>query len=165
MTVFKMRSRRKADAHPAPLTAITAESTREGLGLGEKLPDTLPPSLPEVTEAPQPVGAGPSGSAGMHPPSGSYGSGVGGVSAQKKQVDPFRLPDGQWDVAALAAQPGHCGCCAHWEGPDAYGDGLCRLGRASHGWADGNPTLPVLTFPHTICAARTGRGWKSKGNA
>ena len=82
-----------------------------------------------------------------------------------RQVQEGRLPDGRLDVAALSALPGHCGCCARWQGPDAYGDGLCPLGRAAHGWPDGNPDAPVLTPPHHTCAAYSGQGWKARGSA
>ncbi|GAA5513803.1 hypothetical protein Dcar01_02551 [Deinococcus carri] len=81
-------------------------------------------------------------------------------AALLRQVEEGRLPDGRLDVAALAAAPGRCGCCARWQGPDAYGDGLCPLGRAAHGWADGNPKAPVLTVAHHHCAAHGGQGWK-----
>ena len=80
-----------------------------------------------------------------------------------RQVQEGRLPDGRLDVAALSALPGHCGSCARWQGPDAYGDGLCPLGRAAHGWHDGNPKAPVLTTPHHACAAYSGKGWKARG--
>lgn len=86
-------------------------------------------------------------------------------AALLRQVEEGRATDGRLNVAALAAQPGHCGCCAHWEGPDAYGDGLCPLGHGAHGLLGGNPDRPVMTVSHHSCAAREGRGWKSKGNA
>ena len=82
-----------------------------------------------------------------------------------RQVQEGRLPDGRLDVAALSALPGRCGSCARWQGPDAYGDGLCSLGRAAHGWHDGNPRAPVLIVPHHKCAAHGGAGWKAKGRA
>ena len=86
-------------------------------------------------------------------------------AALLRQVQEGRLPDGRLDVAALSALPGRCGSCARWQGPDAYGDGLCPLGRAAHGWHDGNPKAPVLTTPHHKCAAHGGAGWKAKGRA
>ena len=84
-------------------------------------------------------------------------------AALLRQVQEGRLPDGRLDVAALSALPGRCGSCARWQGPDAYGDGLCSLGRAAHGWHDGNPRAPVLIVPHHKCAAHGGAGWKAKG--
>lgn len=86
-------------------------------------------------------------------------------AALVRQVKEGRLPDGRLDVARLAAAPGHCGCCARWQGPDEYGEGRCPLGRAAHGWADGNPKAPVLTVPHHACAAYDGQGWKARGRA
>lgn len=86
-------------------------------------------------------------------------------AALLRQVGEGRLPDGSLDVARLAAAPGHCGCCSRWQGPDAYGDGLCPLGRAAHGWADGNSAAPVLTAVHHRCAAHGGQGWRAKGGA
>ncbi|MDK2014516.1 MULTISPECIES: hypothetical protein [unclassified Deinococcus] len=83
-------------------------------------------------------------------------------AALLRQVEQGRTADGRLNVAALAAQRGHCGCCARWNGPDAYGDGLCSLGRAAHGWLDGNPRAPVLTVAHHACAAQAGKGWKAR---
>lgn len=77
-----------------------------------------------------------------------------------RQVAEGRLPDGRLDLARLSSAPGHCGCCARWQGPDEYGEGLCPLGRAAHGWPDGNPKAPVLTAAHHACAAHGGEGWK-----
>ncbi|WP_216319742.1 hypothetical protein [Deinococcus aestuarii] len=81
-------------------------------------------------------------------------------AALLRQVEEGRLPDGRLDVDRLAAEPGHCGCCARWQGPDAYGDGMCPLGRAAHGWADGSPTALVLTPSHHGCGAHSGQGWQ-----
>lgn len=83
-------------------------------------------------------------------------------AALLRQVQEGRLPDGRLDVTRLSSTPGHCGCCARWQGPDAYGDGLCPLGRAAHGWADGNPDAPVLTVAHHECGAYEGQGWKRR---
>lgn len=64
--------------------------------------------------------------------------------------------------AELGQQPGRCGSCFRWEGPDEYGDGLCPLGRKAHGWLDGNPDVPVICTVHHQCAAYGGKGWKAR---
>ena len=86
-------------------------------------------------------------------------------AALVRRLERGQRADGRLDVARLSALPGHCGSCARWQGPDAYGDGLCSLGRAAHGWHDGNPRAPVLIVPHHKCAAHGGAGWKAKGRA
>lgn len=58
---------------------------------------------------------------------------------------------------------GRCDQCAHWEGPDEFGDGLCLLGRRAHGWLDGNPDLPVLCTAHHHCSAYGGLGFEAAG--
>jgi hypothetical protein len=79
-----------------------------------------------------------------------------------RQLKEGRLPDGRLDVAALSLQPGRCASCGWWIGPDEYGDGRCPLGRAAHGWPDGNPNEAVLTTALHHCQAREGRGWEPK---
>lgn len=73
-----------------------------------------------------------------------------------------RLPDGYLNVAVLQNHPGRCASCARWQGPDAYGDGLCVLGRQAHGWPYGNPNAPVMTTALHCCAAHGGQGWQAK---
>lgn len=76
-------------------------------------------------------------------------------------------PSGHSNIELLSQQAGRCGTCLHWT-PDAFDDGLCSLGRAAHGWLDGNPKVPVITPPHHQCAAHDGKGWKAhqqKGRA
>ena len=70
-------------------------------------------------------------------------------------------PDERLTAAALEGQPGRCVSCSQWQGPDAHGDGLCPLGRAAHGWLDGNPDAPVLTVALHVCAAHNGQGWQA----
>lgn len=74
-------------------------------------------------------------------------------AALLRQVEEGRTADGRLDVAWLATQPGRCGTCTRWRGPDTYSDGQCRLGRAAHGWADGDPLAPVTTTVHHACQA------------
>lgn len=81
-------------------------------------------------------------------------------AALLRQAQADRLPDGRLNAAVLQLQLGRCASCAHWRGPDEYGDGLCPLGRRAHGWADGNPDAPVITTPLHECAAHGGKGWK-----
>lgn len=85
-------------------------------------------------------------------------------AALLRQVEESRLPDGCLDLAQLGTLPGRCATCARWQ-PDGYGDGLCPLGRAAHGWADGNPEAHVITTALHECAGHAGRGWKAKGAA
>lgn len=136
MTVFKMRSfRKKLEEHPPHPTAKTAES---------------------LEAAPSPLPTAPSGGIG------GGGAGVSGEISQDAPAHPDRLPGGYLNAAVLQLQPGRCASCAHWQGPDEYGDGLCPLGRAAHGWLDGNPAAPVMTTALHECAAQAGRGWKAR---
>lgn len=79
-----------------------------------------------------------------------------------RQVKEGRLADGRLDFATLRDQPGRCASCSWWQGPDAYGDGLCVLGRQAHGWPYGNPDAPVMTTALHCCAAQGGQGWQAK---
>lgn len=79
-----------------------------------------------------------------------------------RRLERGQRPDGRLNAAALKGQPGRCVGCAHWQGPDTYGDGLCLLGRGAHGWLDGNPAAPVLTPALHACAAQNGQGWQVK---
>lgn len=74
-------------------------------------------------------------------------------------------PDGRLDVATLSAAPGRCVTCRRWTGPDAFGDGLCPLGRHAHGWLDGDPDAPVITAALHVCAAHQGNGWQVRRTA
>lgn len=94
-------------------------------------------------------------------PFGTFGSEGPSVSPEKT-AHPDRLPSGHLNAAVLQLQQGRCASCARWEGPDEYGLGLCPVGRAAHGWLDGNPKGPVTTTPLHECAAHAGRGWKSR---
>ncbi len=135
MTVFKMRTyRKKLEEHPTPPTAKTAE--RPGTAL------LTPPADP---------------SDGI----GSEGVGVSGKKSHTAPAHPDRLLGGHLNAAVLQLQPGRCASCARWQGPDEYGDGLCPLGRAAHGWLDGNPYAPVMTTALHECAAQAGRGWQA----
>lgn len=78
-----------------------------------------------------------------------------------RRLERSQHPDGRLNVAALQDQPGRCASCGRWQGPDEYGDGLCLLGRAAHGWPDGRPDAPVLTTALHECAAYGGKGWKA----
>lgn len=78
-----------------------------------------------------------------------------------RRLERGQLPDGRLNMAALQDQPGRCVSCSRWQGPDEYGDGLCVLGRAAHGWPYGNPDAPVMTTAHHCCAAYGGKGWKA----
>lgn len=76
-----------------------------------------------------------------------------------RRLERGQHPDGRLNVAALQ---GRCANCGRWQGPDEYGDGLCVLGRAAHGWPYGNPDAPVMTTALHCCAAYGGQGWQAK---
>lgn len=79
-----------------------------------------------------------------------------------RRLERGQHPDGRLNASILEGQPGRCVSCGRWQGPDAYGDGLCILGRGAHGWLDGNPDAPVLTGALHVCAAHNGQGWQVK---
>lgn len=78
-----------------------------------------------------------------------------------RRLERGQHPDGRLNTGALEGQPGRCVSCSRWQGPDAYGDGLCVLGRGAHGWLDGNPDAPVMTGALHDCAAHNGQGWQA----
>ncbi|WP_156372831.1 hypothetical protein [Deinococcus sp. Leaf326] len=104
-------------------------------GTGEKTPET--PETPEnLTETPEIARC------------------FSGVSENQTPETPERLPDGRLNAVVLRLRPGRCASCAHWQGPDEYGDGLCPLGRLAHGWLDGQRDAPVMTTALHECAAQ-----------
>ena len=137
---------------PAPL--IEALKARK--------PEVLAYLQTPVKEDPAPVPASPHTVAAGH---GAPVEGLGGVGVAPHHTPPWP-PRPDWEQ--IAAQPGHCGSCAHAQDAPDWGPLMVACGCAPVAWWP--QSVPLAVHVGAVCGAylhpgeTVGRGYRAKAS-